>query len=543
MTLFKRTFHVAVYLAVLPFGNTGRGQAVVPANLTFTYQRATDPLPIPLANFGSVTFPPTSIGLTSSLKIFVTNNNPQPEMLSGITITDLSGKAQPTAFTVTPSTLRLTGLFAGGALTVNFSPTATGVANAAITFQTLDGSTFKFTLSGTGVAPQFVLGYSLADGNQVPLADGTTIAFPTTQITLSSNASISIANQGTGPGTVIQLALSGNSAFKLTGLPLLPAQIASANTLHFNVVFTPTQSGTVQGTLQVTVDNVTYKFGLSGSSSAASFAYQVISGSTVTPVATGGTIAFPQTSLSATTSVTIQVINNGTAPGAVNSVNVGTGPFQAGALPVLPVSLAPGASTTFTINFTPVAPGAATGRLIVDQASFSLTGTGLGPLLVYSLVVGGSTTPLVNGGTASFPNTPIGSVTPATITIQNNGNVGASINGISIEGNAFGVTVPATPIVISPGSIVSIPVSFGPVTLGTATGTVRFDTLVLTLTGFGTTPPPLPSYTFTSIGDTAAPRFVNPAAFPYTNDRRMVLRNVHTKGDTAVLHYELERKT
>jgi 5-amino-6-(5-phosphoribosylamino)uracil reductase len=45
------------------------------------------------------------------------------------------------------------------------------------------------------------------------------------------------------------------------------------------------------------------------------------------------------------------------------------------------------------------------------------------------------------------------------------------------------------------------------------------------------------------VGDMAAPRFVNPAAFPHTNDRRMILRNVHTKGDTAILHYELERKT
>ncbi len=45
------------------------------------------------------------------------------------------------------------------------------------------------------------------------------------------------------------------------------------------------------------------------------------------------------------------------------------------------------------------------------------------------------------------------------------------------------------------------------------------------------------------VGDTSAPRFVNPASFPHTSDRRMVLKNVHTKGDTAVLHYELERKT
>jgi 5-amino-6-(5-phosphoribosylamino)uracil reductase len=45
------------------------------------------------------------------------------------------------------------------------------------------------------------------------------------------------------------------------------------------------------------------------------------------------------------------------------------------------------------------------------------------------------------------------------------------------------------------------------------------------------------------VGDAGAPRFVNPAPFPHMSRRRMILKNVQTKGDTAVLHYELERRT
>lgn len=45
------------------------------------------------------------------------------------------------------------------------------------------------------------------------------------------------------------------------------------------------------------------------------------------------------------------------------------------------------------------------------------------------------------------------------------------------------------------------------------------------------------------VGDNGAPRLVHPAEFPHSPDRRMTLRGVHALGDTAVLHYELERTT
>ncbi|HTK84243.1 MAG TPA: RibD family protein [Patescibacteria group bacterium] len=44
------------------------------------------------------------------------------------------------------------------------------------------------------------------------------------------------------------------------------------------------------------------------------------------------------------------------------------------------------------------------------------------------------------------------------------------------------------------------------------------------------------------VGKEDAPRFVKPASFPHSPDRRMILRGVRHVGDMAVMHYELERK-
>lgn len=44
------------------------------------------------------------------------------------------------------------------------------------------------------------------------------------------------------------------------------------------------------------------------------------------------------------------------------------------------------------------------------------------------------------------------------------------------------------------------------------------------------------------VGDARAPRFVNPALFPQNSKNRMILERTETLGDTAVLHYRLERR-
>jgi hypothetical protein len=532
VTALNRTLLSSAILFLTSFASPSLGQGTRPANLSFAYQGPTDATPRAIANTGAMIFPPTSLGLQATLQFFITNmDNQASAIISGITIAGASD------FAVSTNVLRVPPLNVSSFI-LTFSPSTTAIVNATLNFQAQDGSTFRFTLSGQGVSPQYVLAYSLtADGNQLRIQDGALLTFPVTPVSQTSTITIFISNQGTGNGSVSQVALSGSTSFKFTGLPLLPAQIAPKSTFQFNVVYAPAQAGADQGVLRIVTDTSTYNLSLTGNSSASSLAYQVISGSAATSLPPGGSITFPQTLVAGTASVTVQVLNVGNAPGVVNSVNVGTGPFSITGLPGLPITLAPGASTTFLLNFTPTAPGLVSGRLLIDQASFTLSGTGLGPLVSFSFVVGGSTSPITNNGTASFPNTAVGLITSGTINIQNTGNQPASINGVSLQSSVFAAVIPATPITISPGATVSVTVNFGPLSIGLATAVLGFDNIVINLRGFGTAPPPLPAYSFAGAGDTVAP-LSQPSisltlAAPYASDITGTLTLTFTSGSFA----------
>jgi hypothetical protein len=79
--------------------------------------------------------------------------------------------------------------------------------------------------------------------------------------------------------------------------------------------------------------------------------------------------------------VRFYITNNGTAPGTVTSLSV-TGAstaFTLSELPRLPISLSPGATAAFTIQFTPTVVGAATATLKVDTLTFTLSGSATAP--------------------------------------------------------------------------------------------------------------------------------------------------------------------
>jgi hypothetical protein len=52
---------------------------------------------------------------------------------------------------------------------------------------------------------------------------------------------IDIANQGTGPGTLTGISVTGTGS-RVTGAPLLPATIAAGQSLRLGVIFAPTQN-------------------------------------------------------------------------------------------------------------------------------------------------------------------------------------------------------------------------------------------------------------------------------------------------------------
>jgi hypothetical protein len=433
-----------------------------------------------------------------------------------------------TAFTANISATLPITLTSGGSFTFNlaFMPTnATETSSQlvlpyteAITTGTGSNATTtvnfgSIELGLQGEAPSFVLSYVLqTNQNVVPLPQGAAVVFPPTQVNTTALAGLNITNQGSGPGNITAISLTSGTAFQLTGVPLFPLTVNAGQTLQVGIQYTPTAVNSDMGQIQITFGSGSggpaVTVALQGSGISAALSYQILTNPPVT-VAVGGTIALPATNVGQTSSLAIQISNAGNASGTVNSLSVTGQGFSLQTPVVLPQTLAPGASLTFTIAFTPAQPGNLTGTLIINSAIFTLTGQGSGPQLTFSYVLGGSTIVLNQSNpSVIFSPVMITQSSQLTFDVENTGTLPAIVSNVGIgQANIpFAISgLPALPLSLSPNQDFQFAITFTPIALGFSNGTLQVNSTTVPLVGSGTAPPPLPSYTISGPSGTASP--------------------------------------
>ncbi len=406
----------------------------------------------------------------------------------------------------------------GGSVSIiiQFSPTTASLSTAQIslpfteTLSTGSTSSGSISLALQGTISAFALSYVLqTDQNVVPLQSGGAIPFPATLVGTTAEAALNLTNTGSGPGTVTGIKISG-SAFRLQGIPLLPAAIASSQNLQVLVLYKPTAVSSDTGQITITfATGSPITINLTGSGSSSSFTYQVLGSGPPATVSAGGAISLPGATLGQSSSVTIRVLNSGNASGSVSSISLAGQGFQLSNVPVLPQTLASNASLTFTVNFTPTQPGAVTGTLIVNSDSFKLNGTGLGPLLAFSYVAGGSTITLSGtNNSVVFSPAMISQSEQLTFGVMNSGTLPATISNIGVgqAGGPYSLSgLPALPVTLAPNASFQIVIKFTPAILGFSNGSLQLDATTIALIGSGTQPPPLPAYTLTGPSGTVTP--------------------------------------
>jgi len=414
-------------------------------------------------------------------------------------------------------TLPLT-LTTGNTFTVaiQFTPTSTSLAASQMslsyveTLSPTSSNTNAITLTLQGTAPAFTLSYVLqTDQNVVPLQSGGAVPFAPTLVGTTAQATLNITNTGSGSGTVQGISISG-SAFRLQGTPLFPATVIAAQNLPVLVLYTPTGASADTGQITITFGaGPAVTINLTGSGTSPTFTYQLLNTSPPTAVSPGGIIALPDTNLGQTSTLTIRVLNSGTANGTVSSINFAGQAFGLSNVPVLPQTLAPNASLTFNVNFTPTQPGAQTGTLIVNSDTFKLSGNGLGSLLTFSYVAGGTTITLNSTNTSVvFSPVTISQSESLSFDVANTGTLSATISNIGVgqAGGPYSLSgLPALPVTLAPGSDFHFTIKFAPTAVGFTNGTLLLDATSVNLIGSGTQPPPLPSYTISGPSGTTAP--------------------------------------
>lgn len=471
-----------------------------------------DNVVIPVANGGTVPVTGRGVGLAKPVTVSITYTG----------ATSLAFPQSPTLlgspdFTITsaPPLNAVLGPNQSLSLQLSFLPTSGEQSVAALDYNFIEAGAQTqpdappapsrpglVSIILNGLTPQFSLNYVLAlDNNAVGVPPGGVLQFTDTPVSSPTLANVVLANLGSGPGRLLAASVSGED-FDLIGLPLLPAALASGGNLQFQLRYRPSQPGNDEGTLTLSFEGgATYNVNLRGRAISSFLSYELIlPEGPPQSLLPNQVISLPPTRVSESTTVFIRFRNVSAFTLALNGVALSGAAFQLSDLPLFPLNLAPGQQRTFAIIFTPAQAGRPTGRLQIGNDSFDLEGQAIGPILTYSYLspAGESNVPPL--GEVVFPQVPVGQSSPVQFTIRNTGTAPAPIVSASIVSNGRPVFTlqdpPALPTAIEPGSSLTFNLRFQPLATGITSASLRINTDAFVLSGNGTQPEPLPSYTF-----------------------------------------------
>ena len=340
----------------------------------------------------------------------------------------------------------------------------------------------------------------------------------TQNVGTSSSQSVTITNFGGSPLDLTSFSASGG----FTDTSYCPNQLVAGSNCTVSVTFTPSVTGPVSGSLIVNDD--------SGNAGAAQTVALTGTGTAPIGTATPASISFSSQVVGTTStakSVTLQ--NTGTGPMGVASVSA-SAPFSQTNTCVGSI-IAPAASCTISVSFTPTVVGSASGSVtIADDAgvqSVSLTGTGSAPVTFSS-------------STLSFGTLAAGSTSAAkTLTVTNRGGA-LTFSSIAASGD-YAISSNTCGTGIAAGANCTVGVTFTPSVLGADNGTLTFIDSALTspqsvsLTGTGSAPVTLSASSLSlgtvAVGNTSAAKTVT-----LTNHENVALgvSSIAASGDYAV---------
>jgi hypothetical protein len=379
----------------------------------------------------ALVFPSTVVGATS----FVLNTkltNTGTAALTGISITVLGdfNQTNTCAATLAPAATCI--------VSVKYAPTVAGAETGTLAVSDNLGAQ-SVSLTGTGLVPGASLNPAqLVFGGQLLKTSSTaqTIVFTNT-----GNAAVTIAS--------VTPAVNFSDTTNCTG------SIAPGSSCSVNVVFAPTTTGSLSGTITiadtagtqvVTAQGLGVIPGLAVSPSFEIFGAQVV-----------GTISQAQTLTAKNTGTTTLTLS----PIVVSSNFTESDQCSA--------TLAPGATCSISLSFSPTSTGALSGSMVVSDTT--------GAVATLVTLSGQGALPGINASpsTLSFGSLPVGTTSQAqTVTVSNTGSAPLQIGAVSGTGD-FAETDNCAAQTIAPGSYCVLNVTMTPTTTGTRTGTIQID--------------------------------------------------------------------
>lgn len=352
------------------------------------------------------------------------------------------------------------------ALQATFAPKAAGPVSGGITITSdAQATSSSIALSGTGVSATYTM--SLTPGS---------VSFGNINVGSKASQTVQLANTGNSSITVTQVAASG-AGVSVSGASV-PLTLASSQSVPLTVTFAPGVIGPVSGSITVTnSDGVNTVAAVTGSGVQASLS--------VTPASAD----FGSVVTGSTNSQTFQLKNSGTASLTVSGATVTGAGFSLSGLS-LPLTLAPGQSGNFNVQYAPQSAGAVNGSISIasnapnSPLAVSLSATGVAATHTLS----------VSPNSLSFGSVTDGSTVSKSFTVTNTGNANVSISGMTVSGSSYSLASGGGSVTLSPNQSTSASVQFAPTTTGTANGSVTIasnatsSATAVSLSGSGVAP-------------------------------------------------------
>ena len=485
-----------------PFVINLSGTAVLPPEI------AVEQDGINIVTSGTQAFGNVGLGFNNSLTFTIRNSGDLPLNLTNTPQVAISG-TNAADFTVTTQPDAVIAAKGSTTYTVRFAPSAVVGARSAqlsIANNDNDENPFLINLSGTAVLPPDI---AVEEPANTGIASGSSKDFGTTGLGFSNSLTFIVRNTGEADLNLTgapRVAISGVHKDEFTVTTQPNASVAGAGTTTFTVQFAPTAVGIRSAALTIAnndIDEGSYVINLTGTSVMPPDI--AVEQPANTGIASGGSKDFGTVAWGSSKSLTFTVRNTGLGGLSLTSlprVTVGgthSADFLVTAFPASYV--APGASTTFTVQFNPKAAGERNATLTIANNDFgdespyviNIKGTGSGGPQI--AVEQPAANVILTGGTSDFGTVMRNSSKSLTFTVRNSGTgylyltgtPRVKVGGADAANFAIGVA-PASSV--AGGSSTSFTVQFSPSAkrLYNATLTIENEvngSYVINLTGTG----------------------------------------------------------
>lgn len=262
---------------------------------------------------------------------------------------------------------------------VSYLPSGPGPAEAVLELalllddSDLGSANSVYSINLVGRVPSYTLSYSLPGMPVRTVPVEGSVDFGNRGIGHPTESTLILTNNGSGPGILRALVLSGSPAYRALSPPSVPASIPPGRSLNIVMAFTPTLGNSYAGQLVFDFGAVTRRYHLAGVGGdllqySLQPRFEDDSAGPAARLQSGTTIEFAQ----GATAIELTGTNVRQNAQVVRSIGV-TGAFQVVEAPSQPASVQPQASLSVRIEPEVSALGDYSGSLLIGDAYFPLS--------------------------------------------------------------------------------------------------------------------------------------------------------------------------